>query len=51
VKNRIRFAAFRNARFRGRKFLAQTAAAAIGLSIVPRHVLGGTGYVPAQRQG
>jgi len=29
-----------------RKFLAQTAAAAIGLSIVPRRVLGGAGYVP-----
>ena len=29
-----------------RKFLAQTAAAAVGLSIVPRRVLGGAGYVP-----
>ncbi len=29
-----------------RKFLAQTAAAAIGFSIVPRRVLGGAGYVP-----
>src|SRR5215471_18042984 len=29
-----------------REFLGQTAAAAIGLSIVPRRVLGGTGYVP-----
>ena len=29
-----------------RKFLAQTAAAAIGLSIVPRRVLGGAGFVP-----
>jgi predicted dehydrogenase len=29
-----------------RKFLGQTAAAAIGLSIVPRRVLGGVGYVP-----
>ena len=28
-----------------RKFLEQTAAAAIGLSIVPRRVLGGPGYV------
>jgi predicted dehydrogenase len=28
-----------------RKFLGQTAAAAIGFSIVPRRVLGGTGYV------
>ena len=29
-----------------RKFLAQTAAAAVGLSILPRRVLGGAGYVP-----
>ncbi|MGO9084697.1 MAG: Gfo/Idh/MocA family protein [Candidatus Sulfotelmatobacter sp.] len=29
-----------------RKFLGQTAAAAIGLAIVPRRVLGGPGYVP-----
>jgi predicted dehydrogenase len=29
-----------------RKFLRQTAATAIGLSIVPRSVLGGAGYVP-----
>ena len=29
-----------------RKFLGQTAAAAIGFSIVPRRVLGGVGYVP-----
>ncbi len=29
-----------------RQFLGQTAAAAIGLTIVPRRVLGGTGYVP-----
>src|SRR6202167_5831323 len=29
-----------------RKFLGQTAAAAIGLAIVPRRVLGGVGYVP-----
>jgi predicted dehydrogenase len=29
-----------------RKFLRQTAAATIGLSIVPRRVLGGAGYVP-----
>jgi predicted dehydrogenase len=29
-----------------RKFLQQTGATAIGLSIVPRRVLGGTGYVP-----
>jgi predicted dehydrogenase len=29
-----------------RNFLAQTATAALGLAIVPRHVLGGAGYVP-----
>ncbi len=29
-----------------RKFLGQSAAAAIGLAIVPRRVLGGVGYVP-----
>ena len=29
-----------------RKFLGQTAAAAMGLAIVPRRVLGGVGYVP-----
>src|SRR5438874_7727417 len=33
-----------------RKFLGQTAAAAIGFTIVPRQVLGGTGYVaPSDR--
>src|SRR5215471_18948691 len=29
-----------------RKFLGQTAAAAIGVSIIPRRVLGGPGHVP-----
>ncbi len=29
-----------------RKFLAQSASAALGMAIVPRHVLGGVGYVP-----
>jgi predicted dehydrogenase len=33
-------------RFSRRKFLGQSAAAAIGMSIVPRHVLGGRGYIP-----
>ncbi len=33
-------------RFPRRKFLGQSAAAAIGFSIVPRHVLGGPGYIP-----
>jgi predicted dehydrogenase len=32
--------------FSRREFIGQTAAAAIGLTIVPRRVLGGTGYVP-----
>jgi len=51
VKNRIRSRNFseRPCSERSvsrRKFLAQTAAAAIGFSIVPRRVLGGAGYVP-----
>src|SRR5579864_5770608 len=29
-----------------REFLAQSATAALGFSIIPRHVLGGSGYVP-----
>ena len=29
-----------------RTFLARTVSAAVGLSIVPRHVLGGRGFVP-----
>src|SRR5579864_2753685 len=29
-----------------REFLAQSATAALGFSIIPRHVLGGAGYVP-----
>ena len=33
-------------RFSRRRFLGQSAATAIGFSIVPRHVLGGPGYVP-----
>ena len=33
-------------RFSRRKFLGQSAATAIGFTIVPRHVLGGPGYVP-----
>lgn len=33
-------------RFSRRKFLGHSTAAAIGFSIVPRHVLGGPGYVP-----
>ena len=32
--------------FSRRKFLQQSSTAAIGFSIIPRHVLGGPGYVP-----
>ncbi len=51
MKNRLRSHNFSGRPFSGRltsrrKFLAQTAAAAIGLSIVPRRVLGGAGFVP-----
>src|ERR1700721_2588175 len=34
-----------------RKFIGQTAAAAIGFTIVPRRVLGGAGYVPPSDKG
>jgi predicted dehydrogenase len=51
VKKRLRSRSFSERPFSKcllsrRKFIAQTAAAAIGLSIVPRRVLGGAGYVP-----
>src|SRR5205814_686581 len=51
VKNRLTSRTFSERPFSRRltsrrKFLAQTAAAAVGLSIVPRRVLGGAGYVP-----
>jgi len=46
VKNRLRSRSFLEGSVSRRKFLGQTAAAAIGLSIVPRRVLGGAGYVP-----
>jgi predicted dehydrogenase len=42
MKNRLRV----ESSVSRRKFLKQTAAAAIGLAIVPRRVLGGPGYVP-----
>src|SRR6266568_6210926 len=45
MKNQSRSRSFSEASFSRRKFLKQTAAAGIGLSIVPRRVLGGTGYV------
>jgi predicted dehydrogenase len=46
VKSRLRSRSVLSGPVSRRKFLGQTAAAAIGLSIVPRHVLGGVGYVP-----
>jgi predicted dehydrogenase len=47
VKNRPRSCNLLEGSVSRRKFLAETArAAAIGFSIVPRSVLGGTGYVP-----
>ena len=46
MKNRIRPRSIPNGSVSRREFLAQTATAAIGFSIVPRRVLGGAGYVP-----
>ncbi|HEX4785708.1 MAG TPA: Gfo/Idh/MocA family oxidoreductase [Candidatus Sulfotelmatobacter sp.] len=46
MKNRIQTGRWMNASVSRRKFLRQSAAAALGFSIVPRRVLGGTGYVP-----
>lgn len=46
MKYRLRSRSFLHGGISRRKFLGQTAAAAIGLSIVPRRVLGGAGYVP-----
>ena len=46
MKNQVRSPSFRKGSVSRRKFLGQTAAAAIGFSIVPRQVLGGPGYVP-----
>src|SRR5260370_344646 len=45
VKNRLRSRSFSEDAVSRRAFLGQTAAAAIGFSIVPRRVLGGPGYV------
>ena len=45
-KNQAQSRNLSDAPFSRRKFLGQTAAAAIGFAIVPRHVLGGAGYVP-----
>jgi len=46
VKNRLQSRSFLEGAVTRRKFLGQSAAAAIGFSIVPRPVLGGAGYVP-----
>ena len=46
MKNRLRSHNFLEGPLSRRTFLAQTATAAFGFSIVPRHVLGGAGYVP-----
>jgi predicted dehydrogenase len=45
VKNRLRSNSLERPLSR-RSFLSQTATAALGFSIVPRHVLGGPGFVP-----
>jgi hypothetical protein len=45
MKNLLQSRNVLNGSMSRRKFLGQTAAAAIGFTIVPRHVLGGTGYV------
>src|SRR6202047_4545929 len=46
MRNRLRSRGFLEGSISRRKFLGQTAAAAIGLAIVPRRVLGGAGYFP-----
>jgi predicted dehydrogenase len=46
VKKRLRSRNLFEGAVTRRKFLGQTAAAAIGFTIVPRRVLGGVGYVP-----
>jgi len=46
VKNRFRSRNSLESPLSRRNFLAQTATAALGFSIVPRNVLGGAGYVP-----
>jgi len=46
VKNRLRSRNSLESPLSRRNFLAQTATAALGCSIVPRNVLGGAGYVP-----
>jgi predicted dehydrogenase len=46
VKNRVESRSNSEGKFSRRKFIGQTAAAAVGFTIVPRRVLGGAGYVP-----
>jgi hypothetical protein len=46
VKKRVRFRSFTKGVMSRRKFLGQTATAAIGFSIAPRRVLSGTENVP-----
>jgi predicted dehydrogenase len=46
VKNRLQSCKPLGGPLSRRNFLAQTATAALGFSIVPRHVLGGAGFVP-----
>ena len=46
MKNRLGSRSNLEGKVSRRKFIGQTAAAAIGFSIVPRRVSGGTGYVP-----
>ena len=46
MKNRLRSQDLLERSLSRRKFITQTATAALGLSIVPRRVLGGPGYVP-----
>jgi len=45
VKNRLGSPGFIKGGVSRRKFIEQTATAAVGLSIVPRRVLGGAGFV------
>jgi len=46
VKNRVGSRSVLEGAISRRKFIGQTAAAAMGFTIVPRRVLGGAGYVP-----
>lgn len=46
MENQLQPGNFAKDRVSRRRFLGQTASAAVGFSIVPRRVLGGAGYVP-----